>query len=134
MARRVCKSVESVEEGELLSLLDSMMEKCIILNHVREDDPYGSVVETWTDGATFDATIIKNSTTEAMIAERQGVSEIFTVVVKKGITLEYHDAFRRVSDGQIFRVTSNVTDSAAPDASTVKIAKITAEKWVLPSA
>lgn len=117
-----------------MSLLDSMMEKCIILNHIRQDDPYGSIVETWTDGASFDATIIKNSTTEAMIAERQGINELFTVVVKKGISLEYHDAFRRVSDGQIFRVTSSVTDSAAPDASTVKIAKITAEKWVLPNA
>ncbi len=117
-----------------MSLLDSMMEKCTILNHIRVDDPYGSVVETWTEGATFDATIIKNSTTEAMIAERQGVTEIFTVVVKKGMSLDYHDAFKRNSDGQIFRITSNLTDSEAPDSSTVKIAKVTAEKWVIPNA
>ena len=115
-------------------LIYSEMEKCILLNHIREDDPYGSVKETWTDGMTFDAMVIKDSTTEAMIAEKQGVDEIYTVVVKKGITLEYHDAFRRVSDGQIFRVTSNIVDSTAPAASTVKIAKITAEKWVLPNA
>ena len=111
-----------------------MMEKCTILNHIRVDDPYGSVVETWTDGATFDATIIKNSTTEAMIAERQGIKELFTIVVRKGLSLEYHDAFRRESDGQVFRVTSNVQDSEAPEASSVKISKVTAEKWVIPSA
>lgn len=117
-----------------MSLLDSMMEKCTFLNHIREDDPYGSVIETWTEGATFDATIIKNSTTEAMIAERQGLKELFTVVVKKGLTLEYHDAFVRNSDGQVFRVTSNVKDSEATEASSVSIAKVTAEKWVIPNA
>lgn len=123
-----------MEEGGILSLLESMMEECRIINHIREDDPYGSVTDTWSDGAKFDATIIKNSTTEATIAEKQGITEIFTVVTRKGFELDYHDVFRRLSDGQIFRVTSMTKDSAAPEASTVKIAKVTAEKWVLPSA
>ena len=117
-----------------MSLLDSMMEKCRILNHIREDDPYGSSVDYWTDGSAFDATIIKNSTTEATIAERQGVSEIYTIVTRKGFSLDYHDVFRRLSDGQIFRVTSNIKDSEAPEASTVKIGKVTAERWSLPNA
>lgn len=115
-------------------LLDSMMEKCRIMNHVREDDPYGSSVDRWPEGASFDATIIKNSTTEATIAEKQGIDEIFTVVVKKSFPLDYHDVFKRLSDGQIFRVTSMTRDSEAPEASTVKIAKVTAEKWVIPDA
>lgn len=123
-----------MEEGGILSLIESMMEECRILNHIREDDPYGSSVDYWSDGATFDATIIKNSTTEATIAERQGIKEIFTVVTKKGFPLDFHDVFRRLSDDQIFRVTSVTKDSEAPEASTVKISKVTAEKWVLPDA
>lgn len=123
-----------MEEGGILSLLDSMMEQCRILNHIREDDPYGSSVDYWSDGATFDATIIKNSSPEVMVAEKQGIAEIFTVVTRKGFQLDYHDVFRRLSDGQVFRVTSNVADSEAPEASTIKIAKVTAEKWVLPNA
>ena len=114
-------------------LLDSMMEQCRIMNHIRLDDDVGGYSDTWTEGAKFDATIIKNSTTEAQIAEKQGVEELFTVVVKKGFSLAFHDVFKRVSDGQIFRVTSNVKDSEAPNASSVKIAKVTAEKWVLPT-
>ena len=117
-----------------MSLLDSMMQECKILNRVRTDDAYGGYIETWTEGATFDATIIKNSTTEAQIAAKQGIDEIFTVVTKKSFPLDFHDAFKRVSDGQVFRVTSNAKDSEAPDASTVKITKVTAEKWVIPSA
>ena len=117
-----------------MNLIESMMENCCILNHIREDDPYGSSVDYWADGATFQAAIIKNNTTEATIAERQGVKEIFTVVTRKGFTLEYHDVFRRLSDQQLFRVTSNSKDSEAPNASTVRIAKVTAEKWVMTDA
>lgn len=116
-----------------MNLMYSMMEKCILLNHVRTDDPVGGYTEAWQDGATFDATIIKNSTTDAVIAEKQGITEIFTVVVKKSFVLDFHDVFRRVSDGSIFRVTSRIKDSEAPEESTVQIAKVTAERWELPA-
>ena len=116
-----------------MNLLESIMEKCAILNHIRVDDEYGSSVDTWSEGSQFDAAIIKNTTTEAVVAEKEGITEIFTVVVRKGFSLDYHDVFRRLSDGQIFRVTSNVADSEAPEASSVRIAKVTAEKWVLPN-
>ena len=117
-----------------MRLIESMMEKCAIMNHIREDDPYGSSTDTWSQGATFDAAVIKNSTTEATIAEKQGITEIFTVVTPKSFLLDYHDVFRRLSDGQIFRVTGNAKDSEAPAVSSVQIAKVTAEKWVLPNA
>lgn len=134
MAGCVRIAAEQMEEGGILSLLDSMAEECRIMNHIREDDAVGSSVDYWSEGSKFLATIIKVSTTEAMIAEKQGITEIFTVVVKKGMTLDYHDVFKRISDGQVFRVTSSTVDSEAPNASTVKIAKVTAEKWVLPDA
>jgi len=110
-----------------------MMEDCKILNRVRVDDAYGSYTETWTEGASFKAAISKNTSTEMQIAEKQGISEAFTVVVNKGFSLDYHDVFKRVSDGAIFRVTSRTADSEAHPASTVKIAKVTAERWELPS-
>lgn len=116
-----------------MNLIESMMEGCVLLNRIRTDDPYGGYIEAWTDGATFNAAIIKNSTTEAQIAEKQGINELFTVVTAKGFGLDYHDVFRRVSDGSIFRVTSREKDSEAPAASTVQIAKVTAERWVLPT-
>ena len=116
-----------------MSLIQSMMEACTLLNHIREDDGYGGTKEYWSDGATFQAAVIKNSSTEAQIAQQQGVNELFTIVIQKGFQLDYHDVFRRQSDGQTFRVTSNVADSEAPDASTVRIAKVTAERWVIPA-
>ena len=119
-----------MEEGGILTLLHSMAVECRILAHTRGDDKYGSSIDSWSETTAFNAVIIKNSTTEATIAERQGVSEIFTVVTFDGFRLSYHDVFRRVSDGQTFRVTGNTADSDAPAASSVKIAKVSAEKWV----
>ena len=117
-----------------MSLISAMMEPCKILNHIRQDDPYGSWTETYTEGATFNATIIKNSTTEAVVAERQGIKEIYTVVTAKGFPLSYHDVFKRMKDDAIFRVTSESTDSEAPVRSTIQIEKVTAERWELPNA
>ena len=114
-----------------MSLITEMMEPCKIYNKIRQDDPYGSEVIEWKEGSSFNAAIIKNSTTEATIAEREGIKEIFTVVTNKGFHLEYHDVFKRVSDGAVFRVTSDSKDSEAPARSTVQIAKVTAERWEL---
>lgn len=116
-----------------MSLLTQMMEECRILNHVRTDDDFGGYTATWEEGAKFKAAIAKNSSPEQMVAEQQGVAELFTVVVEDSFTLDYHDAFKRLSDNAIFRVTSRTQDSTAHPASTVRIAKVTAERWVLPS-
>ena len=121
-----------MEEGELwVNLLTQAMEECRILNHTRVDDIFGGYKETYTDGAKFMAAIAKSNSVEQMVAEKQGVSESFTVVVNKGFTLDYHDVFKRLSDGAIFRVTSRTVDSTSHHASTIKIAKVTAERWYL---
>ena len=111
-----------------MSLIERMMEECIFLNVDDADDPYGSTKPVSQDGDPFSATIIKNATTEAIVAE-QGEKPIYTVVTPRSVVLDYHDVFRRVSDGQVFRVTSHSKDSEAPAQSTVPIAKVTAEEW-----
>lgn len=116
-----------------MSLLTQMMDECRIMNRSRTDDGYGGYTEAWTEGATFRAAIAKQSSPEQEIAEKQGLSETFTVVVGQDFSLDYHEVFKRTSDGAIFRVTSRTVDSTAHPASTVKIAKVTAERWVLPS-
>ena len=132
MAGCIQRPSESVEEGEFLSnLLYQIMTPCKIMNHIRADDALGGFTESWEEGATFDASITKDSSVETLIAERQGVSEIYTVVTKRSFLLNYHDVIKRVSDGAIFRITSNAKDMEAHPASTVQIARVTAERWEL---
>ena len=116
-----------------MSLLTQMMEDCIFLNKTHVDDAYGGYKPTYTDGVSFKAAIAKNASPEQQVAEQQGVAESFTVVVSDRFSLDYHDVFKRVSDGAIFRVTSRTQDSTAHPASTVRIAKVTAERWELPA-
>ena len=116
-----------------MNLLESMMDACVILDKTTRNDGVLGRVEVYVPGASFNATIIKDNSMEARLAEKQGVTEVYTVVTEKGFGLSYHDVFRRESDGQVFRVTSNQKDSEAPEASTVKIGKVTAERWELPA-
>ena len=116
-----------------MSLLTRMMEDCQILNHIRTDDDFGGYKDAWEAGARFKAAIGKMSSPEMVIAEKEGITESFTVVVEDTFSLDYHDVFKRLSDNAVFRVTSKTTDSTAHPASTVRIAKVTAERWVLPA-
>lgn len=124
-----------MEEGEfpLNNLLTQMMDDCRILNHITGDDPMGGYKDDWTDGATFKAAIAKVNSPEVLVAEQQGVHEQFTVVVYDTFSLDYHDVFKRLSDNAIFRVTSRTKDSTAHPASTIRVSKVTAERWELPA-
>lgn len=114
-----------------MSLIDVMMEDCVMVDRRTVPDGLGSFSYEWVDGAQFRAAVIKNNTLEAKVAEKQGVTELYTVTVDKGIVLQYHDVFRRLSDGLTFRVTSNVRDSETPSVATFQIGQVSAERWEL---
>ena len=116
-----------------MNLLESMMERCVILNKTSVPDGMGGFWYEWVDGAEFEATIIKMSAPSIVVAEQQGISEMYNVVARSGIPLSFHDVFKRLSDGATFRVTDDARDTQAPQASTIQIAKVTAERWEIPS-
>lgn len=114
-----------------MSLIDVMMEDCTMLDKRTVSDGLGGFTTEWVDGAEFRAAVVKDSTMAARVAEKQGVTELYTVTVDKGLSLQYHDVFRRQSDGAIFRVTSNIVDSETPSVATFQIGQVTAERWEL---
>ena len=116
------------------TLLDSMAETCTLLVKHPVQTPTGGYKTTWIDDTSFTAVIRKDESTEARIAEKQGVTELYTVVVQKGFPLDYHDVFRRTSDGNTYRVTSNIQDRQTPASTAINIGSVTAERWDLPDA
>ena len=114
-----------------MSLIDVMMDECVMVDKRTVPDGMGGFDYEWVDGAQFRAAVIKNKTMEARVGEKQGVTELYTVTVDKGIALDYHDIFRRLSDGLTFRVTSNIRDSETPNVATFQIGQVTAERWDL---
>lgn len=114
---------------EDMSLLSNAMEKCVTLEKTRKSDGEGGFTTAWSEGAEFCAAITFDTSIEARKAEKTGVKSLYTVTVWKGLALEYHDVFRRVRDGKIFRVTSDGDDVQTPSAATFQIAQVTAEEW-----
>lgn len=116
-----------------MSLLSEAMEQCVFLNKSKVPDGYGGYKTEWTDGATFDAAIVFDTSMEARVGEKQGVTSLYTVTTSKALTLEYHDVFRRVSDSKIFRVTSDGDDKKTPASAFLDMRQVTAEEFTLPS-
>ena len=115
----------------ILNLLEGMYEPCVMMDKTSVDDVVGTFKYVWVEGAKFNAYVKKVNAPEVTIAEQQGVNELFIVIVPKDTPLEYHDVFKRVSDGAVFRMTSLTLDDAAPAVSSVQIAKGNCERWEL---
>lgn len=116
-----------------MSLLDEMMSSCVVVNKAIVDDGYGGYKTAWTDGANFDAAIVADDSIESRVGQAAGVTSIYTVTIRKEMMLEYHDVFRRVSDGKIFRVTSDGDDKFTPNSASLDMRQVTAEEWRLTS-
>jgi hypothetical protein len=107
------------------------MENCIMMDKTTVDDGYGGYDVVYVEGAAFDAAIVFNSSIEARRAEAEGVTSLYTVTTPRAIHLEYHDIFKRVRDGKIFRVKSDGDDVFTPKSATLDMRQVTAEEFIL---
>lgn len=121
-----------MEEAEM-SLLEEAMERCTLLNKTTVADGYGGYRTAYVNGAAFDAAIVFDTSIEARVAEKQGVTNLYTVTTKRSLTLEYHDVFRRNRDGKIFRVKSDGDDNRTPLSAGLNMRQVTAEEWEIPT-
>ena len=113
-----------------MSLLLQAMEDVVMLEKKRVPDGEGGFTTKWADGVQFKAAISFDNSMEARTAEKAGVTSLYTVSVPISVAIEYHDVFKRLSDGKIFRATSDGDDSKTPAMATFQIAQFTAEEFV----
>lgn len=114
-----------------MNLIDSFKERCQLLEKTRVPDGEGGWTTTWTDGPEFDAAIVMDTTMQARVAEMEGMTSVYTVTTDRAMPLDFHDVFRRLSDGRTFRVTSDSSDKETPDVASFQFAQVTAEEWAL---
>lgn len=115
-----------------MSLLTESYEPCIMYDKTTAPDGRGGIIASWVEGASFNAGIAINDTVEARIAQAQGAKAIYSIITTKDINLQYHDVLRRVSDGKIFRVTSDGDDNKTPPSAMLNMRVVTAEEWDFP--
>ena len=116
-----------------MSLLTEMMEKFHIMDKVTSDDGYGGVTTEWKEGATFQGVATFDSSMQARIAEKQGVTSLYTITTPVFVILQDRDVIKRDSDGVVFRITSDGNDEKTPDVATFSFRKVNAERWVIPN-
>ena len=114
-------------------LIREEMEACVMIEKRRTPDGQGGTTTQYVEGAPFQAAITKYRTLDALRAEKEGVTELYTVTTHKGMGLDYGDTFKRVSDGLKFRVKSNAKDSETPRAATFAFERVRAERWEQPA-
>lgn len=116
-----------------MSLLSDAMETCVLLDKRTEADGYGGYRTTWVEGAEFGAAVTLDTSMEARVGEKQGVTALYTVTTDKVLNLQYHDVFRRVADGKVFRVTSDGDDKKTPSSANLNMRQVSAEEWEITS-
>ena len=116
-----------------MSLMDEYAVECTLIVKRRVPDPVGGYTIKWLDDATFMAAWEYESAPEITVAEQQGVARTYRIYVDKTLDLDYHEAFRRSDNGQIYRVTNPGTDRFTPSFSRLNKRLIEVEKWELPT-
>lgn len=114
-----------------MSLLIEAMENCIYITRTKisTSDGYGGYMDVFVEGVQFKAAITFDTSIQARVGEKQGVTSRYTVTTGKEMTLLYHDIFKRLRDGKIFRVTSDGDDKFTPASASLNMRQVTAEEW-----
>lgn len=117
-----------------MSLLDEYMKDtgvCVFMDRKSEPDGRGGIIYTYEEGAEFKAAIYLSNSLETEKAEKSGVTGIYQVTTPRDVRLEYHTIFKRLSDGQTFRVTSK-DENKTPASSTLNMRVVRAEEYAIP--
>ena len=108
------------------------MEDFVFIDRTHQPDGQGGTVTAWVDGSPFRAALVQDSSSEVVAAQAAGAKAVYRVTADPSVSLEYHDVFRRVSDGAVFRVTSDSSGKRTPERASFQMAVCTAESWVIP--
>lgn len=115
-----------------MSLLDLYYEDFVMQDKTTTDDGYGGYTTVWTDGATIRAALRLDNSMQARIAEKEGVTAVYTIITPKSVNLQYHDVLKRKEDGRIFRVLSDGDDKKTPRTASLDMRSVAAEEWEIP--
>lgn len=114
-----------------MSLLSDMMEPFVMLDKRSVSDGLDGFTREWIEGAEFQAAAVLDNSTAARVGAMQGLTSLYTVTTPRNINLQFHEVFKRVRDGKIFRATSDGDDKATPKSATLDMRQVSAEEYAL---
>ena len=97
---------------------EGILGQYVVLNRNLTSDGLGGQEYTIVEGLTFEGVLILNTSIEGQIAQKQGVTGIYTFAYPKNLNIPPKTILRRVKDGKIFR-TTDIDGVPTPDMSTL---------------
>ena len=116
-----------------MSLMDEYSVECTHLVKTFVPDGLGGYKTKWTEGTAFTAAWEYQDAPEITVAEQEGVARTYRIYVDKTLSMDFHDAFRRKDDDQVYRVINPGTDRHTPGFSMLNKRLVEVEKWELPT-
>lgn len=110
------------------NLLFDQFEPCKFMVKSKSPDGYGGTVTTWTEGTEFMAYCRQDAPVRQIVGEKLVEASNYTIITDENTMLDFRDVIKRVSDGKLFRATSDGDDYKLPSMSTIKLNKVTAEE------
>nr|DAG60575.1 MAG TPA: head closure knob [Caudoviricetes sp.] len=118
-----------------MNLLDAMAVRCCLMNRKTDNDGEGGYTVKWSEGPEFENYATRDSSLEARRAEAEGVTSVYTGIVRKEVPIEYGDYYKDLDTGTTFRVTSKPEEKQAPGTASKMLRGLkcfTAERKELP--
>lgn len=116
-----------------MSLLDDFARTCVVMEKNRQPDGESGYITTWSEGLEFTNYQALDTSMQARIAEKQGVTSVYSALVRSDLPIEYNDYFKDKTTGLTYRVTSNPEDKVAPKSASFELKYFTAERKELPT-
>lgn len=126
-------STANCEDVMDMSLLDDFKRPCVLMEKVRAPDGEGGFDWVWTEGAEFFNYQALDQSLQARIAEKQGVTSLYTALVDANFPIVFDDYYKDMQSGQVYRVTSKPEEKKAPESASFALKFFTAERAVLPA-
>ena len=111
---------------------EGILGQYVVLNRNLTNDGLGGQEHTIVEGLTFEGVLILNTSIEGQIAQKQGVTGIYTFAYPKNLNIPPKTILRRVKDGKIFR-TTDIDGVPTPDMSTLDMKTTRLEDYTLPA-
>lgn len=117
-----------------MSLLDAFSKEYVMMIKDRQDDGHGGFNVVWRESdVKFRMPERHETTIQARQAEQEGIVSTHAFLPDKDMKFEKFDVFKRVHDGQYFRVTDPSGEDYTPYESSLNKTLIYAVKWDLKS-
>lgn len=114
-----------------MSLVDQYKHKCRRLIKTAVPDGEGGTVSSYRAGEIFFPAITYDTSLAARKADKDGVNDNYLITTDKSVELVHGDVFQRISDQQVFFVTTDWFENQTPASASINLRQVQAKRWVL---